>query len=193
MILSLEAQGQLFFLAVLLGGSIGLGYDGLRIFRYSLPHTNFLVHLEDAIFWIGSLFFVFQVVLKENRGEIRFFFLLGIFCGMALYFSILSHLLMAISHSLITAVKKCIHLIFEIIFTPFSLVWHIFRKPVLKCHMFCEKKRVKLLQSLQFYVKIKSSTISREWRMVGAKKKQRKEYMCETQRIKKKDISKKNR
>ena len=42
MILSLHAQAQLFLLTVLLGGGMGLFYDGLRVFRHALRHNALL-------------------------------------------------------------------------------------------------------------------------------------------------------
>ena len=39
MILSLHAQAQLFLLTILLGGGMGLVYDGLRVFRHVLPQV----------------------------------------------------------------------------------------------------------------------------------------------------------
>ena len=52
MILSLHAQAQLFLLTVLLGGGMGLFYDGLRVFRHALRHNAFWVQAEDGLFWL---------------------------------------------------------------------------------------------------------------------------------------------
>ena len=40
MILSLHAQAQLFLLTVLLGGGMGLFYDGLRVFRHDCHYSR---------------------------------------------------------------------------------------------------------------------------------------------------------
>ena len=105
MILSLHAQAQLFLLTVLLGGGMGLFYDGLRVFRHALRHNAFWVQAEDGLFWLLAVFLVFCVMLHANAGEIRFFTILGLFGGMGLYFLTLSRMVLAVSDKIISAVK----------------------------------------------------------------------------------------
>ena len=71
MILSLHAQASLFLLTILMGGCMGLLYDGLRVFRHALHHKPFWVQLEDGLFWLLAVFLVFSVMLGK----------VGRFCG----------------------------------------------------------------------------------------------------------------
>lgn len=66
MILSLHAQAQLFLLTVLLGGGMGLFYDGLRVFRHALRHNAFWVQVEDGLFWLLAVFLVFCVIAARQ-------------------------------------------------------------------------------------------------------------------------------
>ena len=154
MILSLHAQAQLFLLTVLLGGGMGLFYDGLRVFRHALRHNAFWVQAEDGLFWLLAVFLVFCVMLHANAGEIRFFTILGLFGGMGLYFLTLSHMVLAVSDKIISAVKYMLGLFGRIVTTPFRLLWLVFRRPARKIGGFCEKQRKKLLQSVKLCVKI---------------------------------------
>ena len=129
MILSLHAQAQLFLLTVLLGGGMGLFYDGLRVFRHALR-------------------------LHANAGEIRFFTILGLFGGMGLYFLTLSRMVLAVSDKIISAVKYMLGLFGRIVTMPFRLLWLVFCRPARKIGGFCEKQRKKLLQSVKLCVKI---------------------------------------
>lgn len=173
MILSLETQAQLFLLTILMGGALGLIYDCLRVFRRIIPHKRFWIQLEDGIFWVAAVFFAFGVMLEASRGEIRFFSLLGMIGGMGLYFLTLSHLVIAVSDRVIFVVKKIVGLFFTILFTPFRLVYLLFRSPLEKAGRFCAQKKKKVLHSCNFYVKIKYKTMCRDWRMVRAKKRKR--------------------
>ena len=155
MILSLHAQAKLFLLTILLGGGMGLVYDGLRVFRHALPHKSFWVQLEDGLFWLIAVFLVFGVMLRASSGEIRFFSVFGLFGGMGLYFLTLSRLVLSVSDCIIRLIKYITILFFRIVFTPFWLIFLPFRKPLQKIRGFCVKQRKKLLQSWKLYVKMK--------------------------------------
>lgn len=169
MILSLHAQAKLFLLTILMGGGMGLVYDGLRVFRHALPHSRFWVQLEDGLFWLLAVFLVFGVMLQASAGEIRFFTILGLFGGMGLYFLTLSRLVIAVSDSIIRLVKYIVGLFFRIVLTPFRLLWLLFRRPLIKIGGFCEKQRKKLLQSAKVYVKMKLHHLRLNWRMCRRK------------------------
>jgi len=170
MILSLQGQAQLFLLTVLLGGALGLVYDCLRVFRIIIPHKRLWIQMEDGLFWLSAVFFVFAVMLGANEGEIRFFTILGMFGGMGLYFLTLSRLVIAVSDRVICVVKKVLLLLFTIIMTPFRLVYLVIRRPLQKAGLFCGKIKKKVLHSCNFYAKMKLNALRRDWRMAVKKK-----------------------
>ena len=165
MILSLHAQARLFLLTILLGGCMGLFYDGLRIFRHTLPHKKIWIQIEDGLFWLVSVFLVFGVMLCASSGEIRFFSVFGLFGGMGLYFLTLSPVVIKISERVIGLVKYVLCLLIRIIFTPFWLIFLPFRKPLQKIRGFCVKQRKKLLQSWKLYVKMKLHHLRIDWKI----------------------------
>jgi len=165
MILSLEAQAGLFLLTILLGGALGLLYDCLRVLRYIVPHKRFWIQLEDALYWVLAIFLVFAVMLQANNGEIRFFTVLGMLGGLGLYFLTVSRIVMAISGRVIDAAKRVVLLFFTILFTPFQLLFLLFRAPARKVGYFYEKNSRRVLQRCKSYVKIKKNRIDRDWKM----------------------------
>ena len=165
MILSLHGQAQLFLLTVFMGGIMGLVYDGLRVFRHALPHKHFWVQMEDGLFWLVAVFLVFGVMLRASSGEIRFFSIFGLFGGMGLYFLTLSRLVIAVSDRVIALVKYITVLFWNIVTTPFRLVWFIVRRPLLKFGSFCGKKRKKLLHSCKLCVKMKLHHLRIDWKI----------------------------
>lgn len=165
MILSLHAQARLFLLTILLGGGMGLAYDGLRVFRHALPHKAFWIQIEDGLFWVAAVFLVFGVMLWASSGEIRFFSIFGLFGGMGLYFLTLSHLVIAVSDRILWLVK-CVAMLFcRIIITPFWLIFLPFRNPLKKIRGFCRKQRKKLLHSGKLYVKMKLHHLRIDWKI----------------------------
>ena len=75
-----------------LGGGIVLMvvYDGLRLFRFLVPHKNLVTGLEDLCYWIWSGFFTFLFLYRENDGALRFYIIGSIFCSMLFYDRIIS-------------------------------------------------------------------------------------------------------
>lgn len=170
MILSLNAQALLFLLTVVSGSAIGLLYDVIRIFRKMIPHKNLFIQVEDALYWICVIFCMFLIMLRENYGEIRFFSVCGAFLGMALYYLIVSPVVNAVSDKVVAVLKYVISLFFTILFTPFRLVYLIFRKPVRKARYFFRTKRKKWLHLCKVCVKIKMKAAGRNAKILLRKK-----------------------
>lgn len=171
MILSIHEQARLFLLMLLVGGGIGLFYDGLRILRHALPHKRLWIQAEDGLFWLLTIFPVFCVLLRANGGELRFFLLLGLFGGMGLYFLLLSPPLLALSDRLLAALRFLLRLLLRCLLTPFYLLYLPFRKPLRRFAASCAGKRKKLLHLLRLYVKIIKNRFRREYQLLRQRKK----------------------
>ncbi len=166
MILSLQEQARLFLLTILLGGGMGLVYDGLRVFRHAMPHKRFWIQAEDGLFWLLTVFLVFSVMLHASGGEIRFFSVFGLFGGMGLYYLTLSRWVIAVSDRIIALVRYIIGLFFRILCTPFYLLYLLFRRPLGNLGGFCVEKKKKLLHLLRMYVKIVKNRFQRDWKIL---------------------------
>ena len=97
MILSLSNQVHIFITSVVIGIISGIIYDIIKIFRIAIKHNNFIIQLEDALFWIGITFFSFTVMRSRNIGDIRFFNIIGICSGMILYILTVSPIIIGLS------------------------------------------------------------------------------------------------
>ena len=170
MILSLQGQGTLFLLTVLMGVVIGGVYDCLRIFRKVIHHPNSFISIEDGTYWVVVVFFMFTVLLKRNNGEVRIFSLIGVFLGMGFYFLLLSPIVQGVSDAIIAVVSWVLRLLRDVIFMPFRVVWFVFRRPVLTVYYFFHKKWKKLLHSGKVYAKIKRQAVKRDLSVLLRKK-----------------------
>ncbi|MBM6829858.1 spore cortex biosynthesis protein YabQ [Anaerotignum lactatifermentans] len=162
MILSISGQAQLFLLSIALGGAMGWIYDGLRLFRRMMPHGRVLVQTEDALYWLFLAPAVFWVLLKENSGELRFFIFLGLGGGLLLYFLVLSPPVLKVGEGVLRLAARVIRLLFDIIMTPFRLLFYVIGRPAGKIGGFCGRKGKKCLQLCKGYVKIKLRNLRRE-------------------------------
>ncbi|MCL2225699.1 MAG: spore cortex biosynthesis protein YabQ [Defluviitaleaceae bacterium] len=161
-ILSMSGQALLFFFTVLMGAGIGLFFDVFRILRKTVPvlaKSSIAVQLEDLFFWLVVTGGMFYFMLHYNFGEIRLFAILGAACGLALYFAILSRLVITVCVSVINYLKKVVAAAFRIIFAPLRLLINAVSPPAKKLH---GKVRSGLCRLLR-YGKIRLKKTSRNW------------------------------
>lgn len=90
---------SLFLVCLLLGASLALVYDGIRIFRLLFSHKDFFVDIEDLVYWIFTAWTVFKTLFYYNQGMLRGYAFLGMFLGVLLY-------MLTISRMLLFCVKK---------------------------------------------------------------------------------------
>lgn len=129
LIVSISEQAQIFLAAVEAGIIIGIFYDLFRIIRKILPHPNWVIQLEDFIFWIIVSGFMFFVLFSKNYGEIRGFALIGAFLGNMIYFFTLSIWLMKFSDWIIDWIKRIIRVVIRILLIPIKLIIKILYYP----------------------------------------------------------------
>jgi len=129
LIVSISEQAQIFLVSIQAGMVIGVFYDMFRIIRKIIPHPDWLIHLEDLIYWIIVSSFMFFVLFSKNYGEIRGFALLGALLGNVFYFFTIGILVMKFSDWIINLIKKIIHIIIKIIFIPIKFTLKILYYP----------------------------------------------------------------
>lgn len=83
---------ELFTVCLLLGMALALLYDVVRVLRLLFRHWDWLVDLEDLLYWIFTGWSVFQTLFYFNRGALRGYAFLGLFLGVLLYTLTISRL-----------------------------------------------------------------------------------------------------
>ena len=78
-------QTFLFIIFTLIGILIGVIFDFFRILRKSFTTKDFVTYIEDVCFWIITEIIVLYSIYIFCNGELRFFIILGIFMGLAIY------------------------------------------------------------------------------------------------------------
>lgn len=117
-------EAHLFAVCLSLGALLALVYDGLRILRLLFRHKDWLVDIEDLVYWIFTAWLVFCTLFHYNQGVLRGYAFVGMFFGMLVYLLTISGLLMR--------VVKCILPYWDIVKSygkrPFVAVAAWFRK-----------------------------------------------------------------
>ena len=69
----------------LVGVFLAASYDLLRILRGLIPHSGFLINLEDLLYWIYVAVVVFVQLYEKNDGRLRGYVFGGLLAGMVIY------------------------------------------------------------------------------------------------------------
>lgn len=87
-------ETHLFFVCLSLGVVLALIYDGVRILRLLFRHRDWLVDIEDLLYWIFTAWMVFRTLFRYNQGVLRGYAFMGMFLGVVVYLLTLSNLLL---------------------------------------------------------------------------------------------------
>lgn len=77
-----------------LGLFLMAAYDGLRLFRFFVPHGVWWTGMEDAAYWLASGVLTFLLLLAQNDGIWRWYATAGVFVGMLFWNFMVSRIFM---------------------------------------------------------------------------------------------------
>ena len=144
---TINEQAFLFLTCVQTGIIMGMLYDLIRILRKVIHHPNWLVQIEDLLYWITCGCFAFIMVYWENYGQIRVFVFIGILIGALLYFSTASILFMKVANWIIDWTKKVLKKIISFVLIPIKCIIVIIKIPYrYVCRAYGEARKYKRSQ-----------------------------------------------
>lgn len=121
--------GQLQFILLMLCGGMGIMacYDGMRLFRWLIPHGKAAKVLEDLLYWCVASVPAFYMFYRLADGEIRWYGMTTLLGGIALY-----------EFGISVPVRKCL----DRIVTPWKYkIFRFFRKCFRKLKKKCQTHR----------------------------------------------------
>jgi len=142
----ISEQAFLFLTCVKTGIIMGVLYDIIRVIRKIIKHPNWVVHLEDLIYWIACGCFAFIMIFWKNYGQIRGFVFLGMLIGGILYFTTVSSYFIKIITQIIKSfIIVPIRCIMKVIIIPFRYLYDGY----LNINKKCKKQKSKILNQLK--------------------------------------------
>ena len=88
----MSLQNQFVTVAVMIGCGAALGtvFDAYRVLAARLHILRRAIPLFDLVYWIAAALFVFWALYASNYGHVRLYVFLGLFCGVWIYYLIMS-------------------------------------------------------------------------------------------------------
>ncbi len=163
--ISISHQTVSFLQSLLLGGALGLLYDGFRILRLIIPSGKVISFFEDIVYFLLCGFISFAFLLAVNNGVIRAYLLAGELLGAALYYFTLGKCIYRIADKIIALVRKFLALLYRVFLSPFVRLFRAisrgfrhtagklrkkFAKNAIKSK-YCLKERRRLLYNVDKY------------------------------------------
>ena len=109
-------EADFFIKSFLSGVCMMAAYDVLRIFRRVFPRGTARVAAEDFLYWLGSGFFITQMIFRENDGSLRIYSLVGIFMGILYYLLTMSEFVLKY---IVAFISKILDIVKKVIFFPY--------------------------------------------------------------------------
>lgn len=99
--LGIGKEAMIFLYAGLSGIVVLFSYQILRLLRRLIKHHIIIVNLEDLLYWLGVSVYLFRQMYMTTYGSIRWFFILGVVCGI-----ILANLILSLAKKMYENMKK---------------------------------------------------------------------------------------
>ncbi|UHA75319.1 spore cortex biosynthesis protein YabQ [Paenibacillus sp. 481] len=125
--MSLQTQWMTVLLMIVSGLTLGMVFDGYRVVAGQFKFPRWTIPLLDILYWLGATLFVFEMLIKGNQGELRFYVFVGLVMGAWLYVILFSRLTVGIVTLLVRivlgvyrVVKRCLYVL---IVMPLKGLW----------------------------------------------------------------------
>lgn len=115
-----------FLCAMAAGILTGFIYDLFRIKRKVIKTRSVFVHLEDILFWAAASIVLFLTAYMVSSGETRPYYYLGVITGAALYFALLSKLVMKVFITLLQLLAWPVAQMIKLLTPPFNALMRLF-------------------------------------------------------------------
>lgn len=139
---TINGEGRLLAVSLLLGMGLMIFYDSFRILRKCIAHSVWVTAIEDAVYWLLCAAAVFSMLYNENDGLLRWFVLAGLAIGM-LFWNY------AVSSWLVRLTEKILKKIFGVLRKPAVKI----SKKGRKIFLFFQKQLKKIKKVIKISVK----------------------------------------
>ena len=152
-------QLAIFALSLGLGFLLGVLYDVMRAIRLSVTRSKIVLIICDVLYFILFGLISFLFILALNKGEIRFYIIMGEVIGAFFYYISLGIAVIKITDKAISLLRKFYSLAFKVVSAPFkalgkvfSAIFRKFSKLFKKTEKKSEKIQKNLLPKSRLYV-----------------------------------------
>lgn len=120
--LIVTTQGDVFLISMIYGAALSLIYDMIRSFRRVVSHSNFVIAVEDFLYWIFWACAIISMIYTYNNGDLRSYVILGLILGACLYYLLFSRLILFLLTFILKKISRFLHFILSILIKPVKIL-----------------------------------------------------------------------
>ena len=94
----IQNQTYVFLWSVVIGAFLALVFDFFRILRRKGKTPNYIVYIQDIIYWIIVTVIIIMSAFITNDGELRGYMFIGYILGAIIYIASISKIILKISN-----------------------------------------------------------------------------------------------
>lgn len=117
-----------FFSSALLGIALGVFYDVLKTVRSYIKKGKGITNLFDSIFWIVAVVSLFVFVLVSAGGRMRWYILVGAFCGGFVYKAAASEIVFKVMRGTVDILASLLRMSSRPVYLLFIKMRNLFTK-----------------------------------------------------------------
>ena len=125
-----NTQAALFITSIEIGILMGCVFDLIRVARKIVKHPNFLVQIEDMLYWIFCGFLGFYMLYICNYAAIRIYVFGGMILGALFYFLTFSIVFMKVTTIIINYVKALLNRLYHLMLIPIRALIRLIKRPL---------------------------------------------------------------
>lgn len=153
--ITVAKETQLFLDSLVLGAALSVGYDLLRVLRLQAKHRPAAVSLEDFLYFLFCAAVTFGFVLRDNRGAVRGYILVGQLLGWVCWHLTLGEWTVRLADAAVRVVRRLLRVVARVVLFPLRILQKPFRRIAGRL---CEKMRLaskKVIQKGKYGLKRK--------------------------------------
>lgn len=125
--MNLYTQSITAMLMVTSGLALGFVFDSYCIVAIQFKFSRLTLSFLDLIYWPCAMWFVFQMLVKGNQGELRFYVPLSLAAGACLYGVFLRKIMVTIINGIVIRLKAVwcffVRCVYVLIWLPLKSLW----------------------------------------------------------------------
>lgn len=94
----IQNQTYVFLWSVVIGAFLALIFDFFRVLRRKGKTRNYIVYIQDIIYWIIVTVIIIMSAFITNDGELRGYMFIGYILGAIIYIASISKIILKISN-----------------------------------------------------------------------------------------------
>lgn len=102
----IQNQAYVFLVSILVGGVLAIIFDFFRLLRRKGNTKNYIVYIQDILYWLIVTFVIIMSAFITNDGELRGYMFIGYILGAIIYVVTFSPYIMKIANKILDFIEN---------------------------------------------------------------------------------------